>query len=76
MTLLDSDMKDAENDSSFDSSDDTKDQSGRIYEKDAVDKISDYVIILRKKMGQESKQEDKNRVLLKHKERKYQKFLA
>ena len=31
LTLLDSDMKDSENDSSFDSSDDTKDQSGRIY---------------------------------------------
>ena len=76
LTLLDSNMKEAENDDwSFDSSEETKDQSGRIYEKNAVETINDYVIILRKKMGQASLEDDRNDKLLKHKEKKFQNFL-
>ena len=52
LTLLDSNMKEAENDeSSFGSSDEYKEQSGRKYERDAVDKINYYVSTLKKKIG-------------------------
>lgn len=76
LTLLDSDMKEKENDdSSFESSDETKEQSGQEYEKDALEKINDYVINLRKKRGQESLTDDRKQILIKHKERKHEKFL-